>query len=236
MLTFPCSYVKVILIRGYILGSSVQKVIISTSRSLSEFRSGCQEWNCCPDCAAPLTSNYLLTITLYFLFLCVWARVAVQGWEWWLARSAGWCGSAWRRVPTVGIIVGSLMDNGAGQNRQEEQGRRAHPSQPIIMYSPKSGSWTSASYLTLQSLMLYVVELVWHFSDYIACFFPTFFLLVFFLSFLFFFKLCYCSLLFSRLDFSGVSYAVLIRVECAVFSASIWAVRWNPSSRLIRGV
>lgn len=33
--------------------------------------------------------------------------------------------------------------------------------------------------------MLYVVELVWHFSDYIACFFPTFFLLVFFLSFLF---------------------------------------------------
>ncbi|KAK1887409.1 WW domain containing oxidoreductase [Dissostichus eleginoides] len=58
-------------------------VIISTSRSLSEFRSGCQEWN-----------------------------AAVQRRELWFVCSSGRCRSAQRRVPTVGIIVGSPMDNG----------------------------------------------------------------------------------------------------------------------------
>ena len=58
---FPCSDAKVIQIRGYILGSPVQKVVLSTSRSHNDVRPRCQELDRCPDSPRPLTSNYLPT-------------------------------------------------------------------------------------------------------------------------------------------------------------------------------
>ncbi|TNN70912.1 WW domain-containing oxidoreductase [Liparis tanakae] len=63
------------------LSRAIKAVGLIQQESPAEFRSGCQEWNCCPDCTGPLTSSYLLTLTLNSLSLnsrSVWASGAVE--------------------------------------------------------------------------------------------------------------------------------------------------------------